>query len=162
MRAWIGIDPGANGCAAIIKEDGNIDVLRFSKSTDLDIWNWLYSQVLCYKCTCYIEKVWAMPAKNPDGSMRSMGAQTMFTFGENYGMVKAFVTVAGIPVDFAVPQTWQKLYGMKKDKGEDQPSYKRRLRSKAEELFPQFKFTADTVDAVLIANFCKKTFKHYI
>jgi len=46
---------------------------------------------------------------------------------------------------------------MKKDKGEDQAAYKRRLKMKAEELFPNFKFTLDNTDGVLIANYCRKT-----
>jgi len=157
MRAFMGIDVGSNGSAALFTEDGSLKVLRFGKCTDKDIWEWIRDCAFEYDCTCIIEKVWAMPATNPDGSKRTMGTQTMFEFGENNGMVKAFITAAGIPVDFKIPQTWQKFYGMKKDKGEDQAAYKRRLKMKAEELFPNFKFTLDNTDGVLIANYCRKT-----
>lgn len=154
-RCYIGIDVGSQGCAAAMFEDGTFDLLRFSKCTDKDIWEWLREKSFQYDCYACVEKVWAMPATNPDGTSRGMGASTSFTFGENNGMIKAFITAAGIPVIFPVPQTWQKFYGMKKDKGEQQPSYKKRLRGKAEELFPLIKFTNDTVDGVLIANYCR-------
>jgi len=134
-KAFMGIDVGAHGCAAIIKEDLSVEVLRFEKSTDSDIWEWISAKSFEYDCYCCIEKVWAMPAKNSDGSERAMGAQTMFQFGENNGMVKAFITAAKIPVAFPVPQTWQKFFGMKKEKREETPAYKRRLKGKAEELF---------------------------
>lgn len=155
MRAFIGIDVGSVGCAVALMEDGTYDILRFGKSTDKDIWEWLNAKTFSYDCVACVEKVWAMPAKNPDGTMRSMGAQTMFQFGENNGMVKAFITAAGIPVTFPVPQTWQKIYGLKKEKGEGQPDFKRRLRERAEQLYPHVKFTLDTVDGFLIAHFCK-------
>lgn len=157
MKGYIGIDVGSSGCAVIILDNGSHDILRFSKCTDKDIWEWISDKSMEYDCYACVEKVWAMPAKNEDGTMRGMGAQTSFIFGENNGMIKAFITAAGIPVVFPVPQTWQKFYGMKKEKKESQPSYKKRLRDKAEQLFPNVKFTNDTVDGFLIANYHIKT-----
>ena len=156
MKAWIGIDPGASGAAVAIFEDGTIKVCRFSKSTEKDVWIFLSDLAMDYACFCVKEKVWAMPATNEDGSKRGMGAMTSFVFGENNGFIKGLLVAAMIPYEEKVPQTWQKSFGMKKEKGEMQPSYKRKLKEKAEQLYPSLKITTDTADAVLIADFCKK------
>lgn len=159
MKAWIGVDPGSHGCIALISETGEVEILRLEKHTEKEIFEWLsdvtfrYSIMMCVK-----EKVWAMPARNPDGSARTMGAQTMFTFGEGNGMIRAFLVATSIPFTENVPQTWQKIYGLKKDKGESQPDFKKRLREKAEQLFPKVKMTNDVSDALLIAEFARRTF----
>ena len=44
---------------------------------------------------------------------------------------------------------------MKKDKDESKGEWKRRLREKAEMLYPKLKITANTADALLIAHVCK-------
>lgn len=154
-KCWIGIDPGSSGALVAIIETGEIKVLRFSKSTDKDIWDFLNALAFDYECKCIKEKVWAMPATNEDGTKRGMGAMTSFVFGENNGFIRGLLVAAGIPYEEKIPQTWQKSFGMKKDKGEAQPSYKKRLRMKAEQLYPNIKMTADVADGLLIAHFCK-------
>jgi len=156
--AWIGIDPGASGAIAVIDSDMNISVLRFSKSTDRDTLQFLQDLNFTYDRTfCIKEKVWAMPAKNPDGTMRSMGAQTMFEFGLNNGFILGLLTACNIAYEEKTPQTWQKLFSMKKDKDESQTDYKLRLKEKAENLFPSIKITNDMADAILIAEFNRRT-----
>ena len=152
----IGIDPGASGCIAAISETG-VRTLRFQKATDKEIYEFMSDLSLSDTCFCTKEKVWAMPAKNPDGTERGMGAMTSFTFGENNGFIRGILVATMIPYEEKVPQTWQKLFGMKKEKNESQPEYKRRLKQKAEELFPDMKITADMADALLIAEFTKRT-----
>lgn len=158
MKAWIGIDPGASGAAVSISEDGTIKSIRFSKSTDRDIFMWFSDLSFDYTCMAVKEKVWAMPATNPDGTSRGMGAQTSFVFGEGNGFIRGILVACSIPFEEKVPQTWQKIYGLKKDKNEAQPSYKKRLRERAEQLYPAVKMTADLSDALLIAHFCKTIF----
>lgn len=155
MRAWIGIDPGASGAAFALFEDGSYSSIRFSKATDRDIFMWFSDLSIDHKCVCVKEKVWAMPATNSDGTSRGMGAQTSFVFGEGNGFIRGMLVACSIPFEEKVPQTWQKIYGLKKDKNEAQPSFKKRLRERAEQLYPAIKLTADTADALLIAHFCK-------
>lgn len=150
----IGIDPGASGCIAAISETG-VRTLRFQKATDKDIYEFMSDLSLSGTCFCTKEKVWAMPST--DGDSRKMGASTSFTFGENNGFIRGILVATMIPYEEKTPQTWQKLFGMKKEKNEAQPDYKRRLKQKAEELFPDLKITADMADALLIAEFTKRT-----
>jgi hypothetical protein len=48
-----------------------------------------------------------------------------------------------------------KFYGMKKSKTESKTDWKRRLKEKAQQLYPDTKVTADMADAMLIARYCK-------
>jgi hypothetical protein len=156
--AYIGIDPGASGAIAVIDSDLKLVVLRLQKVTDKDVSNFLqeisfnYDRVFCVK-----EKVWAMPAKNPDGTMRTMGAQTMFEFGLNNGFILGLLTAWNIAYEEKTPQTWMKLFSMKREKEESQTDYKRKLKEQAEKLFPNIKITNDMADAILIAEFNRRT-----
>lgn len=156
-KCFIGIDPGASGACVGIVEDGTIHEIRFGKVTDADVYKFLEMLSFTYQCFCVKEKVWAIPAKNDDGSFRSMGASTSFTFGENNGKMIGFLIASGISYEEKTPQTWQKLYGLKREKNESQPNYKKRLRERAEQLFPSSKITTDTADAYLIAEFTRRT-----
>lgn len=157
MKAWIGIDPGASGAIAALTEAGEVKILRLCKATNKEVYEFLIELSFAYECFAIKEKVWAMPAKNPDGSDRKMGAQTMFEFGVNNGFILGLLTAAGIPFEEKGPQTWQKLFSMKREKTESQTEFKRRLKEKAENLFPNIKITNDQADAILIAEFCKRT-----
>jgi hypothetical protein len=156
-KCFIGIDPGSVGACVGITEDGDIHEIRFGKVTDADIYKFMEMLSFSYQCFCIKEKVWAIPAKNDDGSFRSMGASTSFTFGENNGKIIGFLVASGISYEEKTPQTWQKLYGLKKEKNESQPDYKKRLRQRAEQLFPKQKITTDNADAYLIAEFTRRT-----
>ena len=156
-KCFIGIDPGANGACVGITEDGIIHEIRFGKVTDSEVYKFMEGLSFEYNCFCVKEKVWAIPAKNDDGSFRSMGASTSFTFGENNGKILGFLIACGIAFEEKTPQTWQKMYGMKREKNESQTDYKKRLRQKAEQLFPKSKITTDTADAYLIAEFTRRT-----
>lgn len=157
---YIGIDIGSNGSATAIHDNGKVEVLRFSKSTDKDVYEWLSRVSFEDTCMCVIEKVWAMPSTDGDG--RKMGASTSFTFGENNGFIKGVITCTQIPHEYNTPQTWQKFFGMKKDKNEAQTDYKRRLKQKAEELFPAIKITNDMADSILIAEFCRRKHRNIV
>jgi len=157
LKCFLGIDPGANGSLGIILEDGKRYTFRFAKHTEKETCDFLMRCGMEWDCFAVKEKVWAMPAKDADGNERKMGAATMFTFGENNGFIRACLIAAAIPFEEKVPQTWQKFFGMKKDKGEEPAAYKRRLKQKAEELFPDMKLTLDDCDGILISEYCRRT-----
>lgn len=151
-KTYIGIDPGASGAIAIIPPDGRVTVMRLSKVTDKEIWEFLNGLSFDHpNLFCVKEKVWAMPG---DGE-RKMGAAGAFKFGDGNGFLRGMLVASGIPFTETTPQTWQKYYGMKRDKEESQPDYKKRLRQKAEQLYPSMRMTADIADALLIAHFTK-------
>jgi Holliday junction resolvasome RuvABC endonuclease subunit len=146
---YIGIDPGTNGGAAIIDYDGsNIMILDFSKATDHDIADWI--QAYAGKETrALVEKVHSMPRQ---------GVASTFKFGREYGFILGVLTALRIPIEHIQPQAWQRAMGItKKAKTETDTSYKNRLKSRAQGLFPHLTVTLKTCDALLIAEYHRRT-----
>lgn len=154
--AFLGIDPGSSGAAvAFLSDTTEPKILRFQNSTHRQVWQFLEELSFDYKVFCVLELVGAMPGQ---------GVTSMFTFGKEYGMITGFLVAGSIPYEEKVPRTWQKALGItpryKPKKGEQgveetKTEFKRRLRQKAEQLYPEIKMTNDVADAILIAHFCK-------
>lgn len=155
MKVRIGIDPGANGACVALYEDGKIEEVRFGKSTNKEIWLF-FEDIAFHDAFCVLEQVGAMPGQ---------GVNSMFTFGKNVGFVIGLLVASGIAYQETVPRSWQKALGItpryKPKQGnsgteETKPEFKKRLKQKAEQLYPSHKITTDTADALLIAEFCKR------
>lgn len=171
-QTFIGIDPGSSsGAIAWIKWDGvmrTVNATALDKLTEKDISN-LLSEIMFSsdEVYCVMEKVHAMPSfaiKNDQGVAEpvKMGAVSAFSFGENFGLLRMGLVCHEVPFQLTTPQTWIKFYGMKKEKGEMKTAWKKRLRERAERIFPKFKFTNSTADAVLIANYCFEIKKNWV
>ena len=156
MKAFIGIDPGANGAMVAILETGEVKILRFGKCTDKEIYEFANDLAFDYECFCILEKVHSMPGQ---------GVSSTFTFGNNFGFIRGILTATRIRFDDKAPRVWQKVLGITprvtgKKEGETEESkteFKRRVREKAEQLFPEVKMTNDIADALLIAEFTRRT-----
>ena len=148
----IGIDPGKSGgiAVAIMGES----VCYPMPDTEKDTWELivsLHGGHLEQKpdAYAYIEKVHAMPGQ---------GVTSMFNFGMNYGMLRAFLVAAGIPFETVTPQKWQKFFGLiRKDKNETNTQKKNRHKAKAQEIFPDLKITHKVADCLLIAEYGWRT-----
>ena len=147
MKVFIGIDPGSNGAMAVIQQD---DVYEFPfKQISMTL---ISSMLEDYsdKRTCHalIELVHAMPGQ---------GVTSMFNFGHNFGMLEGLLIGAGIPYDRVTPQKWQKEFGLYKLPDETKTAKKNRHKELAQELFPTLKVTHATADALLIAEYARRT-----
>jgi Holliday junction resolvasome RuvABC endonuclease subunit len=145
----IGIDPGSSsgGISIILEQDQDIDVMNYSikNLTEKDIVD-ILKMFKSSDVKVVLEKVHSMPGQ---------GVSSSFTFGENFGFIKGIITALGVKYTLITPQSWMKYYGMKKDKDEAKSDWKKRLRQRAEMLYPDVKITADTADSLLIANYCR-------
>jgi hypothetical protein len=63
---------------------------------------------------------------------------------------------ASIPFDLIAPQTWQKEFAIRRDKGELKSHWKERLKSVAQRLFPYLKVTLSTADSLLLAEYARR------
>jgi hypothetical protein len=154
-KAYIGIDPGAQGCIVALVENEQPRILRFGKATEKEIWEFFNDLSFSFECKCIMELVGAMPGQ---------GVASMFSFGDSVGFIRGLLTAAGIPFEKKVPRTWQKALGITpRETGkngateESKTDFKKRVREKAEQIFPQVKMTNDVADALLIAEFCRRT-----
>ncbi len=140
-EAIIGIDPGKSGGIAMIHlTSGLVNAMKMP-DTDRDLWD-LFDRVLRgSNVFAYIEKVNAMPKQ---------GVSSTFKFGQNYGMLRAFLIAAEIPFEWVTPVVWQRK--MKCLSGGD----KRVTRARAQELFPEIKITHAVADALLICEYGRR------
>ena len=154
-KMYLGIDPGSAGGFAAVTENG--DCLLWPAAefpTERDLWEWFQCRrpSLIAEVTAVIEKVGGyMP-----GSAGNIGS-AMFKFGQNFGMLRAFLCAAGIPYEEVTPAAWQKALGIPtRKKTETKSQQKNKLKAAAQRLFPQEKVTLATADALLLAEFCRR------
>ena len=120
--------------------------------TEKDIWEWIKGCKLRQTETmCLIESVHAMPGN---------GVSSMFKFGKGYGGLRMALVAAGISFEEVSPMKWMKEFGLKRGKTESKNEFKKRIRAKAQALFPQENgsITLATCDALLISEYCRRKY----
>lgn len=142
---YIGVDPGANGAAVAITHAGQVEeVLRFKNATEADVACWFgdYDWRSGANLFVLLEQVHSMPKQ---------GVASSFKFGRSYGFLRGVVVSHSIPFETVTPAKWQGALRCRT--GGD----KNVTKAKAQELFPHRKWTHADADAVLIAEFCRRT-----
>lgn len=140
MNCFIGVDPGMSGGIAWIR-DGKACAVKMPETHRdiLDIFMEIRREGPCF---AVLEKVHSMPGQ---------GVASAFTFGKGYGGLEMALTAAEIPFDHVTPQKWQKtmqcLTGGNKNIS----------KARCQELFPSIKATHAISDALLIAEFNRRT-----
>lgn len=145
-RVFIGTDPGKNGGLAVLNATGAIlDLFKFTDATERDIHTYFADA----KEWGRGEPVWAVIERV--SASPQMGVTSAFTFGRGYGFLRGCLIGCGIPFDEVAPQTWQKLLGCRT--GGD----KNISKAKAQQLFPDAKVTHAVADALLLAEYARRT-----
>lgn len=145
---FIGIDPGQSGGIARVKLDGSVILACKMPETERDVWD-LFKLAQApgpsfdvTPCFAMIERVHSMPKQ---------GVSSSFKFGKGYGFLRGCLTASGIPWEDVTPQAWQKTMACMT--GGD----KNVSKAKAQQLFPAVKVTHALADALLIAEYCRRT-----
>lgn len=152
---FIGIDPGLSGGIAFVADRADWTPQTFKMpATERDLLD-VFERVAprgasVVDCHAVIERV------NPGvfGALKSggrMGVVSAFTFGKGYGALLMALTAARIPFDQVTPLKWQQA--LQCQTHGDKNISKRR----AQQLFPSLKITHATADALLLAEFCRRT-----
>lgn len=135
----IGIDAGLHGGIAILEGDKLIEVTKMPE-TPKDIHLFLSKY---HDGVAYLEELGGMP---------KMGGVPMFRMGRNFGQIEMSLLAEGIRTIKVKPQKWEKFYSLgTKKKAGGYTAWKRILKAKAQELFPDVKVTLANSDALLIA-----------
>lgn len=172
---YIGVDPGNSGGIAILDSTIGVELFSLKDKTDTEVWEALgmvrYHMRNGMRAHAYLEKVggYVKADKGSEGGDDDKGGgrangANMFKFGQSYGMLKAFLLASGIPYEEVRPQDWQKTLGVtprvKKKKGvagETKAQFKKRLKQKAQQLFPgQDGINLQVCDALLLAEFNRR------
>lgn len=161
---YLGIDPGASGGIGILRcENSSIKATALRMpDTERDLWDLLkeYGTPTIRHpssgSTCYavLEKVGGIVCYT--GDKKGMG-HSMFQFGKSYGLCYMALIAAGIPFDLVAPQTWQKEFAIKRDKGTNHSQWKGRLKGVAQRLFPHLRVTLSIGDALLLAEYARRS-----
>jgi hypothetical protein len=102
VKAWIGVDVGAKGAAALLDEDGVLDVRDFvnvSESAALLV-EWMAGHRIELAA---IEQAASRPAQ---------GRCSTFSFGARFGEWLGVLSALQVPFVIVPPQRWQKVAGL--------------------------------------------------
>lgn len=144
MSVVFGIDPGQSGAISAIWLSDGVPFVKSHKltETETDAREWMEGFELTGSFAV-IEKVHSMP-KN--------GVSSMFKFGQSYGFLRGLLVGLRIPFHEVTPQQWQKAMScMSKGK-------KNVTKARAQQLWPNIKFTHATADSMLIAEYGRRTY----
>lgn len=142
---YIGIDPGKSGGIAYVDDSGNFDAWKIP-ATERDTLDIIAGLACDGSVRAIIEKVASRPGQ---------GVVSMFTFGQNYGMLRAFLVASFIPFEAVPPGTWQREFSLIDPKA-TKTQKKNKHKAHAQQLFPGIKITHANADALLIAEYCKR------
>lgn len=141
MKAFVGADPGKSGGIGVVLEDGSAFAHKMP-DTERDLFDLIESLKMDFMPIAYIEKVHAV---------KGNGISSTFTFGYGYGCLKMAFIGNKIPITDVTPQKWQKELQCL-TKGDKNVS-----KARAQQLFPHIKVTHAIADALLIAEYCRRT-----
>ena len=144
MKYFLGIDPGKSGGIAFISECGTEAWANKITASERDFWN-IVSEHKEDVQFGMIEKVHSSP---------QMGVRSAFSFGQSYGFLRGMLIASEIKFDEVRPQKWMKYLSCMT--GGDKNVTKR----KAQQLFPKIKITHAIADALLIAEYCRQTWRY--
>ena len=141
--AYLGIDPGKSGGAGLLNFNGGIiGVFKFKDLTMRDMFDNVFEWRRAYKIEAALEKVHSMPGQ---------GVASTFKFGQNFGQLEMMLTAVKTPFDYVTPQKWQKAMQCL-TKGDKNVS-----KARAQQIWPEQKMTHAIADALLIAEYCRRT-----
>lgn len=143
---YVGIDPGGSGGVAALSEGGGVLFVEKMPATDRDLLD-LFRDLARLEgieggARGVIEKVGVMPKQ---------GIVSAFTFGRNVGALHLALAAAEVPFDEVLPAKWQLVMGCR-SRGD-----KNVTKRRAQQLFPHEKVTHAIADALLIAEYCRRT-----
>lgn len=147
---YIGIDPGAHGGIAVVNSEGRvIDIIKMPE-TPKDILDYLQSLTGAdITLQCVLEDVGhGLPGQSSSATAK---------FARHNGHLDMALLALGIPTTTATPQKWMKTYQLGKSSNHSKVEWKNMLKAKAQQLFPNEKLTLATCDALLIAEYCRRT-----
>lgn len=143
MKAYIGIDVGQSGGIAVVGPDMEPWAVKMP-DTVRDVCETIRALY------CWSDRA-SKAALELVHSSPQMGVKSAFSFGQGYGHLEMALTAAGIPWEHVRPQAWQKAMGCLT--GGD----KNVSKAKAQQLFPSLKITHAIADALLIAEWLRRT-----
>jgi len=145
VKTLVAVDPGASGGLAIRDREGSIILQSMPDTLPA-----LVGLLMIYKAAgseLWIEEV-------PKFTGRNIPSSTTAVLFQSVGRVEGAAVALGYSLHRVPPKVWQEPLGLGGRKSVDtQAAWKRKLRGKAEELYPSLDITLATADAVLVLHY---------
>ena len=150
-KTVIGIDPGKNGGIVALNDSPIITAIKMP-ATEQGILDALGE---CHTSDTHAYLEWIHPA------IQGVGKSSMSKLYGNYKALRMALVAASIPFEEVKAANWQKGMGIaRRLKTETTTQWKNRLKSRAQELFPEKHFgvriTLANCDALLIAEYGRR------
>ena len=140
----IAVDPGVGGGFAVSTAEG---ILLFPMPESLPDMAQLISGFKVAESHLWVEKV-------PKFVSKLTPSSSVATLHENYGIVQGLAYSQGYALHRVEPKVWQDPLGLGGKKScATGPEWKRKLKSKAQELYPHLDVTLKNCDALLILHY---------
>lgn len=148
---YLGIDPGLSGGLALVDRWRHVLLLQPMPATELD----LYQLLLGVHRRA--GQPWAcIEAVGP--SIYGVGKSSCAKLYGNYCACRMAMACLAIPYDAVRPALWQRAVGVAaRRKPETTTQWKNRLKGRAQQLFPKAQLTLKTCDALLLAEYCRRS-----
>jgi hypothetical protein len=148
MTYAIGIDPGTNGGIVVLNGDRVANAIKMPETPDA-ITDFL--RRLVGDCSIFIEKIPKFCGAARFAERQIMGSSLAVLYG-NYKLCVGICHGLGYVPRELVPLKWQNVVGCRNRQRLDGTAWKNLLKSHAQQLFPDFKVTLWSADALLIAR----------
>lgn len=161
MKTLLAIDPGASGGMAVFNQDSKNPVWAcgFADLTEADIIN-EFRALRIREESPYNEVTYNMPIAYLEELVKFAGPKlpgsTMAVYAASYGVIKGALLALGYEVRIIRAQKWQAALGLKRDRQMEKPDWKRKLKQRAQEIFPGIDVTLKTCDALLILEYARQ------
>lgn len=147
MKTIIAVDPGVSGGIAV----ANDDVIELHNMPDslTDIYR-LLADNKTNGAQLWIEEI-------PKFTGRLIPSSTTAVLFQNFGRIEGIAVSLGYVLHRVRPVDWQANLGLGRSKScASSSEWKRKLKNKAQELYPHLDVTLKTSDALLILDYAKK------
>jgi hypothetical protein len=144
-------DPGASGGFACLTKsiDGPTITLESMPKSLTEIVQFLLMKKLS------IAELWIEDI--PKFCGKAIPSSTTAVLFDNYGIIKGAAAALGYAIHRVPPKEWQEPLGLGGRKScATQPEWKRKLKNKAQEMYPHLDVTLQNCDALLLLHYARQ------
>jgi hypothetical protein len=145
----VGIDPGAAGGIAVLHDNGSVNTLSMPEDTELV--DTLTELTHNGAPKFFIEQIPKFCGAARFAERNIMGSSLAVLYG-NYRFCCGVLHGLGVPPRLLAPLRWQNLVACRNHERLERGDWKRKLKARAQEIFPGVRVTLATADALLIAH----------
>jgi hypothetical protein len=144
---FAGLDPGLSGGIGLLDADGGFQAAYPWGDTERDTFELIAEVAPKIELAC-LEIASSRPGQ---------GISSNFKFATSWGLLRGFLIALKIPFQDISPQKWTKNLGLRAGKTTSYSQRKRLHKQWAQQWFPRLQITHHTADAILIAEYARRT-----